>query len=130
MDENAEEEKDKKEKNKEPEWMINSTVTNDDPYRNEWHLQNFEIFVNFFFTRKSNNRQMDLGFSNQTNDDIDDILKLETKNPTKKPAVPVPPPEDSDNDDFVSGDEDEGLCSRFYRIFLFFLESFVLEHQN
>ena len=73
---------------------------------------------------------MDLGFSNQTNDDIDDILKLETKNPTKKPAVPVPPPEDSDNDDFVSGDEDEGLCSRFYRIFLFFLESFVLEHQN
>ena len=63
---------------------------------------------------------MDLGFSNQTNDDIDDILKLETKNPTKKPAVPVPPPEDSDNDDFVSGDEDEGLCSRFYRIFFVF----------
>ena len=34
LDENAEE-KVEKEKNKEPEWMINSTVTNDDPYRNK-----------------------------------------------------------------------------------------------
>ena len=33
LDENAEDEKEKKEKNKEPEWMINSTVTDDDPYR-------------------------------------------------------------------------------------------------
>ena len=33
LDENADDEKEKKQKNKEPEWMINSTVTNDDPYR-------------------------------------------------------------------------------------------------
>ena len=52
LDENAEEEKDKKEKNKEPEWMINSTVTNDDPYRNECDLQNFEIFAFFNHSEK------------------------------------------------------------------------------
>ena len=33
LDENADDEKEKKQKNKEPEWMINSTVTKDDPYR-------------------------------------------------------------------------------------------------
>jgi len=94
LDENADDEKEKKQKNKEPEWMINSTVTKDDPY--------------------SNNKQTDL-FANHANDDIDDILKLETKKKTASlappqhqnaPALPVPA-DDSDDDDFISGDEDE-----------------------
>ena len=59
----------------------------------------------------SNNKQTEI-YSNQSNDDdIDNMLKLESQKPKPTASAPAPPPmaaDDSDNDDFVSGDEDEG----------------------
>ena len=40
------------------------------------------------------------------------MLKLESQKPKPTASAPPPPPmaaDDSDNDDFVSGDEDEGM---------------------
>ena len=73
-----------------------------------------------------NNKQSEI-YSNQSNDDdIDNMLKLESQKP--KPTVSahsIPPPtaaDNSDDDDFVSGDEDEGLC--FFFTFSKFSENY------
>lgn len=82
------------------------------------------VLIIIFLNR--NNKQSEI-YSNQSNDDdIDNMLKLESQKP--KPTVSahsIPPPtaaDNSDDDDFVSGDEDEGLC--FFFTFSKFSENY------